>query len=137
MSHDPCGSAGMSSMDRGAVLMTGSTGIPDETGLRLALRIVSLGHVIVRGRDVFSDSGQPFPCALAPFLRELFAHGQVQLERKPDGEAPRVVITTAGEALLAELESGLPVEERRTPLMTDTLECPAIPTSTPEWRSPL
>lgn len=44
------------------------------------------------------------PVALAPFLRELFAHGQVRVAGQHDREPSPVVMTSAGTRLLAELE---------------------------------
>lgn len=80
----------------------GSHGI----GLLQALRRVRYGHVAVHGTETFFDGGEPFSRMLVPFLRELFAHGHVGLEEQQGGEL-QVVITTAGEALLAELETQL------------------------------
>jgi hypothetical protein len=74
-----------------------------ETGLLLALRRVRNGHVAVLRSRLFTDRGQPLPDMLVPFLRELFDHGQISCDDNA-GEAP-VVITEAGAALLAELES--------------------------------
>jgi hypothetical protein len=58
----------------------------------------------VHGPEVFSDGGESFPRKLVPFLRELFAHGQVRLATRQGGEF-HVETTTAGEELLAELEA--------------------------------
>lgn len=80
----------------------GSHGI----GLLQALRRVQHGHVTVHGAETFFDGGEPFPRMLVPFLRELFAHGQVRPEEQQGSEL-QVVMTTAGEELLAELERQL------------------------------
>ena len=74
-------------------------------GLLQALRRVRGGHVTVHGLEVFSDSGEAVPRELVPFLHELFAHGQVRLAERQGGEPHHVVMTTAGEELLAELEA--------------------------------
>lgn len=84
--------------------MMRSADLPHETGLLQALRRVRDGHVTVREPNAFSDGEQPFARELAAFLHELFAHGQVRLDEQHGNEPPRVVMTTAGEELLAELE---------------------------------
>lgn len=85
--------------------MTRSADLPHMLGLLLALRRVQDGRVTVGEPEVFRDGGGPVPSELVPFLRELFAHGQVRLEDQQRSESPRVVMTTAGEELLAELEA--------------------------------
>lgn len=76
------------------------------TGLLQALRRVLCGHVTVHEAETLFDGGEVFPRELVPFLRELFAHGQVRLEEQQGGEL-QVVMTTAGEELAAELETQL------------------------------
>lgn len=74
-----------------------------EVGLLLALRVVRGGQLTVSGPpEVFRDRGEPLADVLVPFLRELFAHGHVRLD-EAEGDAHRVVMTTAGAELLAEL----------------------------------
>lgn len=85
--------------------MTRPADVPHETGLLRMLRRVRDGHVTVCEPDAFSDSGRPLPVVLVPFLRELFAHGQVRLQEGQGGGPPRVVMTSAGGELLAELEN--------------------------------
>lgn len=85
--------------------------LPHETGLLLASQRVQGGQVVASDPGVFTDGGQPFPNQLVPFLRELFAHGQARLEEAQGREPSRVVLTAAGEELLAELEEQT---ERRT-----------------------
>lgn len=92
-------------------LMMRSANLPHETGLLLATRRVRRGHVAMCGPGTFTDGGQPFPNLLVPFLHELFDHGQARLEESQGNEPSRVVLTTAGEELLAELEEQT---ERRT-----------------------
>lgn len=91
--------------------MTQSADLPHETGLLLVLRRVRGGRVVVSGPDTFREDVEPFPAELVPFLHELFAHGQVRLEEQSGSAPPQVVMTTAGEDLLAELdEEGTPDE---------------------------
>jgi hypothetical protein len=78
--------------------VTEPVNIPHETGLLLALQRVRGGGVSLLRSGHFTDRGDPFPRVLVPFLRELLDHGQVWLNDGHD-----VVITDAGEALLAEL----------------------------------
>ncbi|MGB3438457.1 MAG: hypothetical protein WBA97_06850 [Actinophytocola sp.] len=75
-------------------------------GPRQALRRVRYGHVTVHAGETLLDGGAAFPHELVPFLRELFAHGQVRLGAQQGGD-PQVVMTTAGEELLADLETRL------------------------------
>lgn len=77
-------------------------GVPHEVGLLLTLRRVHAGQVTAHWQDSFADCGRPFPSGLLPHLRELFDHGQTRLDRNHGGH---VVLTFAGEALLAELEA--------------------------------
>jgi len=77
-----------------------------ETGLLQALRRVRYGHVTVHEAETFRDGGESLPHELVPLLRELFAHGQVRLGEQ-QGDEPLVVMTTAGEELLAALETQL------------------------------
>ena len=80
--------------------------VPHEIGLLLTLREVRDGRIRLHEPDAVSDLEQSVPKVLGPFLRELFAHGQVQLGLQLGGEPLAVVMTTAGEELLAELEKG-------------------------------
>jgi hypothetical protein len=85
--------------------MTRSADGSHGTGLLRALQRVRGGQVTVHGPEVFSDGGVSFPPELVPLMHELFAHGQVRLAEQQGGEL-HVVMTTAGEDLLAELEAG-------------------------------
>lgn len=82
-----------------------SASIPHMTGLLRALRGVQGGRITADEPDGFFDGGRPVPGVLVPFLQELFAHGQIQLEEQRGSRPARVVMSTAGEELLAELEN--------------------------------
>jgi len=84
--------------------MTQSPDVPQGTELLHALQRVQGGHIVVRAADEFADGDQPLPRTLVRHMRELFANGQVRLEEQPGIGPPLVLMTTAGEELLAELE---------------------------------
>jgi hypothetical protein len=77
-----------------------------QPGLLHALRKVRHGHIAVHEAETFLDGNELLSRELVPFLRELFAHGQVRLEEQRCGEL-HVVMTTVGMELLAELETQL------------------------------
>ena len=84
--------------------MMRSAGGARGLGLLRALRRVRGGHVTVHELEGFSDASEAFPRELVPSLHELFVYGQVRLGAQLGSEPHRVVTTTAGEELLAELE---------------------------------
>jgi hypothetical protein len=86
--------------------VTPPTDIPHDDGLLLALRRIRTGTVSLHNVPAFFDRDKPFPRVLTPFLHELFDHGQACLTDPAETGERGVLLTPAGEALLADLDHG-------------------------------
>lgn len=97
------------------------TNIPNDVGLLITLRRVRAGRVFVRGTELWTEKARPFPRLLVPFVRELFDHGHIRVD-KPDDEKPEqaVRITALGEAFLMELEATSGNAANRSPAVDDS-----------------